>query len=115
MTPAKDIQLNKKALQLLKKISKGKHLRWSSIEKTAEYKTLTYYGLAYRTSGLPNGTITEKGMQVLLCHERTKEDRRREHLHDWYVAIFSAFAGALLSKPLWNGIDWLIEQILENA
>lgn len=111
MTPAKDIQLSKKALRLLRAISKGKYLKWSSVEKTPEYKTLTYYGLVFRSSSCPSGTITEKGMQVLLCHQHAKENRKQEHLHNWCIAIFSAFAGALLSKPLWDGIERLADWI----
>lgn len=36
------------------------------------------------------------------------EKERREFSHDWKIAIFTAFAGALLSRPIWSGIDWLI-------
>ena len=36
------------------------------------------------------------------------EKERREFRHDWKIAIFSALAGSLLSRPLWSGIDWMI-------
>ena len=36
------------------------------------------------------------------------EKERRQFRRDWKIAIFSAFVGALFSRPLWDGIDWFI-------
>lgn len=113
MTPAKDIHLSKKALHLLKKIYNQKSLKWALIEKTAEYKTLMYFALIDHQRNSKTGNLTEKGMQVLLCHKQAGEDRKQEHRHNWFVAIFSTFGGAILSKPLWDGIERLIELIQE--
>lgn len=38
------------------------------------------------------------------CREREKQSDRR---HNWIVAIFSVLAGAALSRPLWETIDWI--------
>lgn len=113
MTAAKDIRLSRKALRLLNRIANGKELDWTSVEKTVEYKTLTYYSLVGHSLGNQTGTVTEKGMQVLLCHRYAEEDRRQEHWHNWLIAIFSTFGGALLSKPVWVGIEWLIGWLKE--
>lgn len=31
-----------------------------------------------------------------------QKQTRKNHMHDWLIAIFSALAGAFLSKPLWE-------------
>lgn len=111
MTPAKDIHLNKNAFRLLKKISKGKSLNWVSIEETPEYKTLIYFGLISHTHGHKTGEITEKGFQVLLHRQHADDDRKQEHRHNWFIAIFSTLGGAILSRPLWDGIELLIEWV----
>lgn len=113
MTAAKDIQLNKKALRLLRQIANNRKLDWTIIENSAEYKTLAYYSLVSHSSHTQIGTVTEKGMQVLLHHQCAADDRRQEHWHNWIIAIFSTFGGALLSKPVWDGIGWFIEWIKE--
>ena len=43
-------------------------------------------------------------------HEAREDKRQRQKFaHDWKIAVFSAVAGALLARPLWAGIDWLID------
>lgn len=113
MTPAKDIHLSKNGYRLLKKISKGKSLDWVAVEKTLEYKSLTYFSLIDHRCGSKDGSLTEKGLQVLLSHQHAEEDRKEEHRHNWLIAVFSTLGGAILSKPMWDGIDWLIEWIQE--
>lgn len=113
MTPAKDIHLSKRALRLLKRISKGKYVDWTSVERSAEYKTLVYFVLVDHQRGTKIGSITEKGLQVLLSHQHADDDRKQEHRHNWLIAVFSTLGGALLSKPLWDGIEWLTELIQE--
>jgi len=46
---------------------------------------------------------------VTYFEDKTKmaADKKVERLHDWLIAIFTAFAGALLSKPLWDLISFL--------
>lgn len=52
--------------------------------------------------------IRDRGINYLayLDGERAKE--KRQFLHNWKIAVFSAFAGAFLARPLWAGIDRLI-------
>lgn len=52
--------------------------------------------------------IRERGQNYLRYKDNEKSNERRANFHDWKIAIFSAFAGALLSRPLWDGIDWLL-------
>lgn len=43
------------------------------------------------------------------CKEaKDKEAEKRQFMHDWKIAIFSALSGALLSEPVW----WIIKKII---
>lgn len=57
--------------------------------------------------------IRERGRNYLRYKEDEKSKERRANWHDWKIAIFSSFAGALLSRPIWGGIDWLINLFLK--
>lgn len=39
---------------------------------------------------------------------------RKVFLHEWKIAVFSALAGALLSRPLWAAIGWLANLVHNN-
>ena len=43
-------------------------------------------------------------LKWLTFREREKQSDRR---HDWIIALFSVLAGAVLSRPLWETIDWI--------
>ena len=43
--------------------------------------------------------------------QRESRRQKEQFAHDWRIAIFSALAGAVLSKPIWAGIEWLIQII----
>lgn len=58
-------------------------------------------------------TIRDRGISYLQYISREKEKVRQEHIHNWKIAIFSAFAGALLSRPIWVGLDWIISIFLK--
>ena len=49
--------------------------------------------------------LTEDGISYLIYLDNLDRAQRSNRSHDWRIAIFSAFAGALLSKPLWAIID----------
>ena len=53
--------------------------------------------------------ITMDGKNYLAYLSNIKRARRKEHAHNWIIAIFSAIFGALLSEPLWA----LIRQIID--
>lgn len=109
-TPAKDIQLSKQALNLLKRVSHNEPINWKKEERTPGYKTLVYYSLICHQLSSSSGMITEKGLQVLLCHE----EKKASILHDWKVAIFSTVAGAFFSEPLWDALHFLFRLFSEN-
>lgn len=53
---------------------------------------------------------SEKEKMDQQAAQDTKE-KRKQFRHDWAIAIFSALSGALLSEPLWLGIQFVIEFI----
>lgn len=44
--------------------------------------------------------------------DKEDENLRKQFKHDWKIAVFSACAGAFLSKPLWYGLDQIIQIFL---
>lgn len=52
--------------------------------------------------------IRDRGRNYLKYLDGEAEKERRQFSHNWKVAIFSALAGALLSRPLWAGIEWIL-------
>lgn len=69
-----------------------------------------------------DGTIhnivpSESGMSYFEREEDEKAKRKEAFSHDWKIAIFSALAGAIVSKPLWRGIDYLwsiVQSLLQS-
>lgn len=69
---------------------------------------------------IARGTVIPPKIEKMILEEEQKQEEkeddrkwelkkeRRQFRHDWMIAIFSAFAGALLSRPLWGGIEWFI-------
>lgn len=59
-------------------------------------------------TGEPYIHLTGKGR----CYFEQQADdaaaTRKKYLHDWGIAIFTAVAGAFLSRPLWNILDSVI-------
>ena len=55
-----------------------------------------------------NSVVTEKGKAYLIKLERSRKEKASDRFHNWLVAIFSVIAGAALSRPLWETIDWLL-------
>ena len=73
--------------------------------------------ITYPDVGYPSCTvtITTPGKEILETELRQEKERngtderiKRIFRHEWYIAIFSAIAGALLSRPLWSGIEWIV-------
>lgn len=55
--------------------------------------------------------IRERGINYLAYLNGEREKEKRQFSHNWKVAMFSAFSGALLARPLWAGIDWFISAV----
>lgn len=53
--------------------------------------------------------IRERGVNYLFFYRGKKSERKEDYAHEWRMQIFSAVAGAFLSRPLWDGIDWVIK------
>lgn len=56
--------------------------------------------------------IRDRGRNYLRYKENEKSEKTKSNLHDWKIAFFSVIGAALLSKPLWAGIDWVIAKLL---
>ena len=68
----------------------------------------------YRPKSNGTAQITALGSRYLKYIKEKRNKIKGEHLHDWLIPIFSVLGGALLSKPIWNGIDCLIKWVSEN-
>lgn len=65
--------------------------------------------ISYRSSGLDNIRTYRRLDKCITYFEdkaRQEAEKRADRTHDWLIAVFSALAGAFLSRPLW--------EILEN-
>lgn len=49
---------------------------------------------------------TDNGISYFEREADEKEKIRKEFMHDWKIALFSAIAGAFLSEPLWLFLKW---------
>lgn len=58
--------------------------------------------------------LTDKGWHYFETQEDENTKTRKNFIHDWIIAIFSAVAGALFSRPLWNLIEVAISVFKSN-
>lgn len=73
----------------------------------------------FNIPGIARGSVIPPKIEKIILQEEQKQEEkeaerkwelekeRRQFRHDWKIAVFSAFAGALISRPLWDGLDWL--------
>lgn len=64
--------------------------------------------IEYRSSGLESGKNYIRLNKCITYFEdkaRQEKEKRSDRAHDWLIAVFSALAGALLSKPLWGTLE----------
>lgn len=115
------ISLSKKENKRLKQLSKSP----AGLPPSPDETTLMEYGLIARTrygsadseNGAPLKTlsmITAKGNSYLTYERKKDQARRKEHTHNWLIAIFSVVCGALLSEPLWTLIRLIISWFSEK-
>lgn len=52
--------------------------------------------------------IRERGRSYLRYYDDKKTNEKTARIHNWKIAAFSVFGSALLARPLWAGIDWLV-------
>lgn len=59
---------------------------------------------------MAKGTKVPDSVIVSMLNEAKDKQRVKEQrIHDWKIAVFTTFGGALLSKPLWDfAIPWII-------
>ena len=111
--PENEIYLSKSDIRILKKLERNSQIEWSSIETAVHETSLEYCDLVVPSRSGKYATLTMEGRQALMQYRNAKQRQRSEHIHNWYIAIFSTIGGALLSEPLWAGIRWLISQLLD--
>lgn len=56
--------------------------------------------------------IRARGITYSNYIKAEKRKEKRSRAHDWKIAVFSVFGGALLSAPLWTFIRWAFEKLL---
>ena len=64
--------------------------------------------IEYRSSGLDNVRTYRRLDKCVTYFEdkaRQAAEKRSDRRHDWLIAVFSALAGAFLSKPLWGVLE----------
>lgn len=92
------------------------YLSINGLPKKADAKqtveVLRSMGFVTYTKG-PDGEIdniqpTDSGLHYFETDADENAKTQKEFLHEWAIAIFSAIAGALLSRPLWDTIDRII-------
>lgn len=117
---------------VLKELRAGKLLQVNSDKKKSisALKSLNFvnyyladeHGTRSAVSDLLHAEITDDGERYLVYIEDTEkrslddqkkdaEKEKRQFRHDWKIAIYSSVVGALLSRPIWDGIDWIAKLI----
>lgn len=57
--------------------------------------------------------ITDLGRDYLISYASRKKDLRESRRHDWLTTLLSTFGGALLSKPVWDALEWILDWLGE--
>ncbi len=57
--------------------------------------------------------IRERGRSYLRYFDDKKSSEKIARIHNWKIAAFSVFGSALLARPLWAGIDWLVAIVIQ--
>ena len=103
------IALSRSEMRYLRKAAKEK----VELRKCSRLKNL---GLVdEERKGMPGYTptptgfaeINQDGINYLAYIKGQKQSKRKAYRHDWSIAIFSTLLGALVSRPLWEFIDWI--------
>ena len=85
-------------------------------------KDFISYEIEHKSDAHKTIRLTDKGKCYFedqaeeIAREERAEQRailrqKKQFAHDWKIAAFSGVVGALLSRPIWSGIDWLIATI----
>lgn len=64
-----------------------------------------------RNGSIHNIQPTDSGLTYFEKEEDEKEKLKKIFRHDWMIAFFSTIVGALLSKPIWSVISWILDQL----
>ena len=113
MMPTENVRLSKEALRLLKRVTIEENIGWEYLENHEHSGSIIYYNLVIPSRTGQYIHLHPRGEQILLRYDEEQKNRRGEHAHNWRIAVFSTFVGALLSKPIWAGLEWLIKWLAE--
>ena len=111
-----EIYLNRRDMRTLKK-AKNKSVSTDLCENllllgfVEEVKT---HIPGYQPQTTETAQISILGSRYLAYIREKRSQTRRARLHDWLIAAFSVLGGALLSKPIWNWIDWVIKWLSDK-
>lgn len=110
-----DISLTPDELKALKKLSKRSiRISPNDIKKYSRLKRFAFISMELRNSGAGEIVLIrleDRGRDYLLYTKGGEAKEKRGYSHDWKIAVFSTFAGAVLSKPLWAAFDWIIQKV----
>lgn len=58
--------------------------------------------------------LTSMGCAYFETQADAEDKSRKEKIHDWMIAVFTAIAGALLSEPLWALLRMVYQAITKR-
>lgn len=104
------IHLSRKELILLKSTTHGLvEITPKNQSAACRLRDLVFIRILQPKSNVEVCEIRIRGRNFLHYLSGEKSEKRRDHIHDWKIAVFSALAGALLSQPMWDFLRWLFD------
>lgn len=106
------VLLTKKELRRLQQLANAPEGLPRAVEDHNLHNKMLIYSEHYRNedgTGSSLYFISQDGKDYLEQKKRNDRTERKDRQHDWNIALFSLIAGALLSRPLWETIDLIIQ------
>ncbi len=116
----RDIVLDEKEIEILENTSSRVACEFSHNDPEANHVyRLKHFGFVElkpkpgqdTNSDLFYAIASDFGKDYLAYFKDQQQKIKDKNAHDWKIAIFSSVGAALLSRPLWAGIDWIVSMI----
>lgn len=88
---------------------------FETIEVLKSMGLITYE--KWKDGAIHNIVPSDSGLSYFEREEDEKAEKKKAFNHDWKIAAFSTFVGALASEPLWKGLRFLaniIQSLFQN-